>query len=104
AEDGIRDFHVTGVQTCALPICLLVHESDRAHCRTIMRKVAEGGAAEDFEMRLVREDGRVCWVACHWRRMSGEGATARLRMSAEEIGRASCRERGGRGGVLSSVR
>src|SRR5690606_40773087 len=23
AEDGIRDFHVTGVQTCALPICNL---------------------------------------------------------------------------------
>src|SRR5690606_39954309 len=23
AEDGIRDFHVTGVQTCALPICPL---------------------------------------------------------------------------------
>src|SRR5690606_40456972 len=23
AEDGIRDFHVTGVQTCALPICQL---------------------------------------------------------------------------------
>src|SRR5690606_40421239 len=22
AEGGIRDFHVTGVQTCALPICL----------------------------------------------------------------------------------
>src|SRR5690606_41170445 len=21
--DGIRDFHVTGVQTCALPICML---------------------------------------------------------------------------------
>src|SRR5690606_40453907 len=21
AEDGIRDFHVTGVKTCALPIC-----------------------------------------------------------------------------------
>src|SRR5690606_40871138 len=21
-EDGIRDFHVTGVQTCALPICV----------------------------------------------------------------------------------
>src|SRR5690606_39525698 len=21
-EDGIRDFHVTGVQTCALPICI----------------------------------------------------------------------------------
>src|SRR5690606_39740689 len=24
AEDGIRDFHVTGVQTCALPIFLAV--------------------------------------------------------------------------------
>src|SRR5690606_40342693 len=23
AEDGIRDFHVTGVQTCALPIYLM---------------------------------------------------------------------------------
>src|SRR5690606_40012628 len=23
AEDGIRDFHVTGVQTCALPILIL---------------------------------------------------------------------------------
>src|SRR5690606_40909722 len=23
AEDGIRDFHVTGVQTCALPILLI---------------------------------------------------------------------------------
>src|SRR5690606_39599586 len=24
AEDGIRDFHVTGVQTCALPICFIL--------------------------------------------------------------------------------
>src|SRR5690606_40419399 len=24
AEDGIRDFHVTGVQTCALPISLVL--------------------------------------------------------------------------------
>src|SRR5690606_40104523 len=24
AEDGIRDFHVTGVQTCALPIFMMV--------------------------------------------------------------------------------
>src|SRR5260370_27038540 len=26
AEDGIRDSSVTGVQTCALPICLVVRE------------------------------------------------------------------------------
>src|SRR5690606_40339391 len=31
AEDGIRDFHVTGVQTCALPICSLI--PDRKRCR-----------------------------------------------------------------------
>src|SRR6266511_4440334 len=28
AEDGIRDFHVTGVQTCALPIFLKAVEAD----------------------------------------------------------------------------
>src|SRR5690606_40125094 len=28
AEDGIRDFHVTGVQTCALPIYLGMGGSD----------------------------------------------------------------------------
>src|SRR5690606_39810553 len=26
AEDGIRDFHVTGVQTCALPIYLIENQ------------------------------------------------------------------------------
>src|SRR5690606_41023706 len=28
-EDGIRDFHVTGVQTCALPICQAWHSRDQ---------------------------------------------------------------------------
>src|SRR5690606_40125468 len=27
AEDGIRDFHVTGVQTCALPISIIPRSS-----------------------------------------------------------------------------
>src|SRR5690606_33304261 len=29
AEDGIRDFHVTGVQTCALPIFSKIKETER---------------------------------------------------------------------------
>src|SRR5436309_10682457 len=29
AEDGIRDFHVTGVQTCALPILALKTDATR---------------------------------------------------------------------------
>src|SRR5690606_40789263 len=35
AEDGIRDFHVTGVQTCALPIlaAAAISASARAFCR-----------------------------------------------------------------------
>src|SRR5690349_22887702 len=28
AEDGIRDLYVTGVQTCALPICAAARETD----------------------------------------------------------------------------
>src|SRR5215475_11406610 len=31
AEDGIRDFHVTGVQTCALPISLIGFAVSIAH-------------------------------------------------------------------------
>src|SRR5690606_40986427 len=37
AEDGIRDFHVTGVQTCALPIFMV----DLAVPRDIAPDVAE---------------------------------------------------------------
>src|SRR5690606_40958690 len=33
-EDGIRDFHVTGVQTCALPISILY--------RLLVRRVMDG--------------------------------------------------------------
>src|SRR5690606_29177078 len=36
AEDGIRDFHVTGVQTCALPICEL---SGGERARLILARV-----------------------------------------------------------------
>src|SRR5690606_40776300 len=34
AEDGIRDFHVTGVQTCALPILRLIVRSGSAESVT----------------------------------------------------------------------
>src|SRR5690606_37282401 len=41
AEDGIRDFHVTGVQTCALPILLIIRErlSGSRHFNEIRRGV-----------------------------------------------------------------
>src|SRR5690606_3935798 len=35
AEDGIRDFHVTGVQTCALPIFLAASLSISSICSAV---------------------------------------------------------------------
>src|SRR5690606_40258189 len=43
AEDGIRDFHVTGVQTCALPICTI---------GTVMKNLAEGVAVVTLVLAL----------------------------------------------------
>src|SRR5690606_40551766 len=40
AEDGIRDFHVTGVQTCALPIWPMATAAVRA--RTRIRRLLTG--------------------------------------------------------------
>src|ERR1019366_3273616 len=35
AEDGIRDWSVTGVQTCALPICTRLNSKQRRHTRLV---------------------------------------------------------------------
>src|SRR5690606_40019742 len=43
AEDGIRDFHVTGVQTCALPILndsKQLKEKDRYYLREVIQENA----------------------------------------------------------------
>src|SRR5690606_41000141 len=76
AEDGIRDFHVTGVQTCALPI-----SEATAGPRGLPRKVT----TTDNTTR----SGPFIQVG---------PLRSRLHQVAEgragEIGRASCRERG----------
>src|SRR5690606_30915773 len=41
AEDGIRDFHVTGVQTCALPILRLAYREMCMACCHVERVVQE---------------------------------------------------------------
>src|SRR5690606_2094945 len=51
AEDGIRDFHVTGVQTCALPIC----------CDTLAKFAA--GLADDLLSTLYLATKAPVWVA-----------------------------------------
>src|SRR5690606_7943644 len=53
AEDGIRDFHVTGVQTCALPIS----ELGRRHLETLepeMFDFASGKMVMTYQTFVVR--------------------------------------------------
>src|SRR5690606_40534137 len=96
AEDGIRVFHVTGVQTCALPICLQYRHIDR---------FLAIGSKNDAYYRAYGVPAerifRVPFSVDNARFASGS------RLSAEEqIGRASCREREWRvgvGGLLEAV-
>lgn len=68
------------------PVGFLVHESDRGFYRKMAARIAAGSRAEDFEMRLVRRDGKTGWVACHLRPLGGEDDSLRgLRLSAEDI-------------------
>src|SRR5215471_9165259 len=51
AEDGIRDLYVTGVQTCALPICPEGKRTPEDTARVALETLVEGylqtGSAED---------------------------------------------------------
>src|SRR5207253_4643621 len=93
AEDGIRDGHVTGVQTCALPIYRMVERlaDDHRRAARLAGAVAErwpdvGCAPSRAPTNIVifRHD-RPALVLDHLR---SEGVLA-----GTEIGRASCRER-----------
>src|SRR5690606_1019254 len=50
AEDGIRDFHVTGVQTCALPI---LDGTTAATSKDILEYVVEGAAFTTYTLRTI---------------------------------------------------
>src|SRR5438552_15479648 len=73
AEDGIRDDLVTGVQTCALPICDVTYGEDASQIRA-------GNAPQ--VMAILRNLG----IA-----ILKPGGYSKHRRS--QIGRASCRER-----------
>src|SRR5699024_11743868 len=82
AEDGIRDRNVTGVQTCALPICLLI-------VARVVQGLGAGGLmilsqAAIADVVPARERGRY---------MGAMGAVFAVSSVAGQIGRASCRER-----------
>src|SRR5207302_7240650 len=92
AEDGIRDFHVTGVQTCALPICppascravaaALVATAEWRCCPQIPLDTSPRGLLVPAPCRAPSQPPAHCSVRT--RPDSARGA---------QIGRASCRER-----------
>src|SRR5207253_4569291 len=90
AEDGIRDGHVTGVQTCTLPIYrgALGHRGIHIFFQLDDRPAAPSAVGGDDERGLAVLD-----AVLH--RFGAESAKddAVDRADACEIGRASCRER-----------
>src|SRR2546430_8065423 len=84
AEDGIRYLTVTGVQTCALPIC-----RSRFECRRPYRRRSRSEA--DTRLPVVVQTSHAGWRETAPSPRRGEAcATARR---PGEIGRASCRGR-----------
>src|SRR5207245_8458445 len=86
AEDGIRDATVTGVQTCALPISPRTLELELL----LATNDPEAAVASGRELLAAERDADVIARAKHLVAY----ALLRLAQPIEEIGRASCRERG----------
>src|SRR3989440_9524419 len=84
AEDGIRDLIVTGVQTCALPISVIVDVA-----------VVQGGCIETSRPTTHDNPTYVVDGIIHYAVANMPGGLPRTSTLAltNEIGRASCRER-----------
>src|SRR5256885_2775747 len=81
AEDGIRDYKVTGVQTCALPIYLSARQFQHPRLVADVAQALEAGGLDPCYLELEITEG----IALD----HSEDTVNALR----EIGRASCRER-----------
>src|SRR2546430_10186195 len=83
AEDGIRDLTVTGVQTCALPICC--QECVTCSCCPSLQ----------LSPTLSSEDGprKPASRSCTGYHHRGQSIASHFSCTNSEIGRASCRER-----------
>src|SRR5437660_2237289 len=91
AEDGIRDGHVTGVQTCALPISARRDARRARHGRDHARAADHGDAVRRLPRGLPRSDRAAAARRRDLRRNPHH--LGYLPAMLPEIGRASCRER-----------
>src|SRR5262249_57394643 len=91
AEDGILDGSVTGVQTCALPICSSAgRELWAARLNTLAEPLLIQWAAHTGDLASLARKALAAGIAIEDPR---EGA--RARPDGREIGRATCMERNG---------
>src|SRR5207253_4508439 len=93
AEDGIRDGHVTGVQTCALPILLGCVETALAELSRACTELQTAVTATDARADRLRRGHHNLAEALDDAVTASRAARA-LAARCVEIGRASCRERG----------
>src|SRR5690606_40023957 len=97
AEDGIRDFHVTGVQTCALPISCAPFAVDDVVWGPGVAALAAGLLGVLEVVAVAAQVGLAPVLdAAAW--AGGEARVVEARRGCE-IGRASWRERVWEGGV-----
>src|SRR5436309_14035483 len=87
AEDGIRDFHVTGVQTCALPISMFSMARSRALAE-LTAAVESAKARERAMENMVRLAVQEAYV-----RAKSAQDRAALRSEERRVGK-ECRSRG----------
>src|SRR5690606_40715566 len=99
-EDGIRDFHVTGVQTCALPIF-------RGNDLTALRKVVQEALLPDGPVlamgRLPSVTGldRSNRLLVGWRGYAGRTRQGRIQVAEDAL--RSGERRVGRGAVAGGT-
>src|SRR5262249_57199213 len=94
AEDGIRDWSVTGVQTCALPISLARVFVSQRHTAAVAAHIVEAAGRGGILVGRDHVPDHVLADVCEMR----------VAAALVQIGRASCRERGeisGGAGALS---
>src|SRR5699024_11433153 len=98
-EDGIRVRNVTGVQTCALPICSVLEFKADEHLVVEQHTITQVTWAEYSEEQLTYT-GSDLYEALGEAFASAQGVNGdgTLQLGESKIGRASCRERGWIGG------
>src|SRR5690606_40225300 len=91
AEDGIRDFHVTGVQTCALPIFSAINTGS-SFIPSDQDSLVNSGTGRNYGIELTLErffnKGYYFLITSSIFDSQYAGSDG-----IEQIGRASCRER-----------